>query len=460
MSSAAGRLDAAAARPSFRDPLAQTASLVALPLLVLLAYTNASDLAMRSTGLPSMMQPLIALLGAAIVLCYRELRAWEVLQPLTFALAAWCGAVALSTLWARDLAAADARAAETIKGFALYLVVTATVSSWRSLKSAIAALGISATALAALTIVQAALREPVTLFAGLARSQSSPVFGEVVEARASGPLGDPNFFAQILIMVIPLALFAAVAERRVSRRIAWLVAACLILTGTLLTYSRGAMIALLVMAALALAAVRLRRKDAGAALAVAAIVVTGLLLIPIDAVQRFKTVESLLSGPAVEHDSSISKRKLLLSSSLLIFEDHPLLGVGAGNFSRHFATVRNEVGYSGTLYETRGSTHYPHNFYLEVAAENGLLGLAALGTAVAIAFLALRRARMRLEHRGDRGHAALVAGISLALTGYLVSSLFLHGAFQRYLWLLLALVAAAFRLAAREGQLTRSGEPA
>jgi len=39
------------------------------------------------------------------------------------------------------------------------------------------------------------------------------------------------------------------------------------------------------------------------------------------------------------------------------------------------------------------------------------------------------------------------ASITIALAGYLVSSIFLHSAYQRYLWLLLAFAPAMARLA-------------
>jgi hypothetical protein len=63
------------------------------------------------------------------------------------------------------------------------------------------------------------------------------------------------------------------------------------------------------------------------------------------------------------------------------------------------------------------------------------------------ALAALFRARRVLLARRARAHAGIVTGLVLALTSYLVTSLFLHGAFQRYLWLLLALAAAAAQLA-------------
>jgi hypothetical protein len=82
---------------------------------------------------------------------------------------------------------------------------------------------------------------------------------------------------------------------------------------------------------------------------------------------------------------------------------------------------------------------------LELASETGLLGLLTFGTAIFLVFGHLRRAAAAYFRGGDEVHAALASALALALLGYLVSSLFLHGHFQRYLWVLLGLSTALAR---------------
>src|SRR5204862_5144434 len=106
----------------------------------------------------------------------------------------------------------------------------------------------------------------------------------------------------------------------------------------------------------------------------------------------------------------------------------------------------NEVGSPAPQYDDPGDRQYPHSLYVELAAENGLVGLVCFGAAMAAAFASLIRSRRALLSRGNDGAALLVASISIALAGYLVSSLVLHSAYQRYLWLLLAFVPAIARL--------------
>ena len=46
----------------------------------------------------------------------------------------------------------------------------------------------------------------------------------------------------------------------------------------------------------------------------------------------------------------------------------------------------------------------------------------------------------------------LVRAVGLGLVGYLISALFLHGAFQRLLWMFLALAVATDRLEGPEAE--------
>src|SRR5437763_1963092 len=82
----------------------------ALPLLVLIVYTNASDLAIRALSIPSILQPLIAIIAIAVWLFRSTLEPSEILfQPLTILLGAYCFLLFCSSLWASDVALADQR---------------------------------------------------------------------------------------------------------------------------------------------------------------------------------------------------------------------------------------------------------------------------------------------------------------------------------------------------------------
>jgi len=117
-----------------------------------------------------------------------------------------------------------------------------------------------------------------------------------------------------------------------------------------------------------------------------------------------------------------------------MFADHPLGGVGAGNFQSRYLDYAASVG----LYRS-GQPLAPHSLVTQVASETGLIGVIAFGSIVVGAFAALRRSRQELLATGQAENARLIAAIRNALVGYLVASLFLHAAYPQTLWLLLAL---------------------
>jgi O-antigen ligase len=152
---------------------------------------------------------------------------------------------------------------------------------------------------------------------------------------------------------------------------------------------------------------------------------------------------------AASEDSSFRQRQEMMASAREMFLDHPLLGVGAGNYQARFDEYAGRLGTTLRSYENFGQARYPHNLYLEILAEMGLAGLAGFLAIIAATLTSLRTAYRSFLAAGAVRSANLTASIALALIAYLATSLFLHGTYIRYLWLLVALAAAARRVALR-----------
>jgi len=451
-----------------------------LLVLVVLLQLNLSEVLVRQHGLPSLLQLLaLPLLAAGLLTRVRGggdragLRGLEPLagQALTWLLAGWVLVQLASTTWARNPGLADARVAEGAKAFGLYLLVLLLAASRARLRAAVWALLASGSLLAVLGLIQVATGNFRDEYGGLARIKDAHIYGDVFEPRIAGPLGDPNYFAQILLMLVPLALAmgwsaerggdgaAATAETRSSvgleilgrriplpgsslRKLLALGAAAVLVAATVLTYSRGGALALAVVLGLAFLLRGVTVREVLAGLAVLLLLVA---FLPSGFTERLTTLEQVLPGNAegtLHPDSSFEKRRLVTRVAWEIFVERPLWGVGAGNYTVHYDRHADRVGSAAREYDDPGEMHFPHNLYLEIGAETGVPGLIVFFAAVAVAFSYLRRARRRALARGDPVAAALARGVALGLLGYLVSSLFLHGHFQRYLWLLLALAAA------------------
>jgi MFS family permease len=83
-----------------------------------------------------------------------------------------------------------------------------------------------------------------------------------------------------------------------------------------------------------------------------------------------------------------------------------------------------------------------HNLYLEIAAETGILGILALG-AIGIAVLRAHSiARRRFLAAGSSDLASISTAFLLGLLGYLLAGMFLHEAWARSWWMLVAIVLA------------------
>jgi len=80
---------------------------------------------------------------------------------------------------------------------------------------------------------------------------------------------------------------------------------------------------------------------------------------------------SNLSNFVENPDSSVGRRILMSENSLEIIKNNPYIGVGTGDFYKEYESVKNKKTYPFELATTKN----PHNMYLLVGAELGLLGI-------------------------------------------------------------------------------------
>jgi O-antigen ligase len=142
-------------------------------------------------------------------------------------------------------------------------------------------------------------------------------------------------------------------------------------------------------------------------------------------------------------DSASRGRVTEMQAAGLMFVNYPLLGVGPGMAPEHYPQYAQLVGG-----KVRVTTRRSHNLYLQLAAETGVIGLCAFLSTLWVVLYSIDVARRRAECN-DRELWGLVCGLELAVLILLATSLFLHAAYIRYFWLLLALAVAAARLTDR-----------
>ena len=414
---------------------------VAVLIVVALIYSNAPVVLSQFHDVPLAIAASVPLILAA-PLAYDILvrRKKIVLTPAMPWIAAFLVIQIVSTISARDTTDAVSSLSTFLgEGIGLYVLITNTIRSTEVLRAVVWVLLLVGAFLGGLSFFQEITQTYGTSYFGFAQTEAAATgVTETGLARLAGPIGEKNRYAQIMLMLVPLALLQISAERSRLLKVAALGCAALAAIAIALTFSRGAALAagIIVIAMVALRYIRLNHLVAAAAL-------VALVLIAVPAYGERLTsladLGALLSdepaGSAT--DNSLLSRATENLTALRVFADHPILGVGPGQFPNYYRDYADEIGVS-----VRAADRQAHNLYLGIAAETGILGLTAFLGAVAVTLFQLARARARaLASRPDL--AAMAAGFMLALVGYLASGLFLHLSYARYFWLVLALAGVA-----------------
>jgi O-antigen ligase len=263
-------------------------------------------------------------------------------------------------------------------------------------------------------------------------------------SRSGGTFGDPNYFAAVLVtgFALAIALSQARSLTALGQAIA-AVAAGLCLLGILLSVSRGGLIALgVALLAAVCVAGRWRGRLAAATIVVAlAAVFYFFAVAPPDARQRLTSSQGGGSG-----------RTTIWKVGWREVQHHALSGVGAGNFS--VAGVQyvfepglinhNAAGYTAYFVDT---PTVAHNTYLEVLAEEGIIGTAIFLAIIVSSLECARRAALRFRAAGDEEMELISYGLLCGVLGFLAASFFLSEEYSKQLYLLLAMGPALLRVA-------------
>ncbi len=421
-------------------------------LLIITLFTNMSSV-FSQNGLPSINKPLVAfVLIAVIINRLAHKRPFPRLRQVELLLLVYGFVWLLSAFGATDKSLALNKVVDFVKDFIVVLTIILALETPRHWRNALWALVLSAAALAAMSTYQVLTGNYAQTFIGFAGNSQEQVLTEVYQSRLTGPLGDPNFYGLILVTAVPLALYFFLDEKRTLGRLTALAATLLLVFALLNTYSRGDFLALV----LVLGLIALERKISPSLLAGVAVAALLLLsFLPDSFTDRMNSLGALGSSAetAVYQESSFRGRASEYISGLLMFADHPILGVGANNYPPNYQKYSSRLGL-----DSRTEEREAHSLYIEIIAETGILGLAAFTALIASLMISLHRARKKLHaaNASPRWQRNLTA-LQMSLIAFLLGSIFLHGAYIYYLWLLIALGAAGIHLAHDVTPKTRPG---
>jgi O-antigen ligase len=416
-------------------------------VVVFTIYSNAAVIAVRFHGVPStfaIMVPMLLMIPLASCLIFR--REKLIATPALPLLFLYLLVQVIGTLLADYIdSATSALLSYVTEGLLLYLLVTNVIRTPKMLRWVVWTLLATGAFLGLLSLIQQVTHTYTNNYAGFAQMSnaafdtSGDTVNGVYQKRLAGPLGDQNYYAQFMLMLVPIGFFRFWSERRVFLRIVALAFTILCAAGVLLTFSRGGAVGFVLMLGIVTLMGYIKPYQIVLLLLALLLMLTALpqFATRLNTLDKLSGVANQDTGGITEADSSIQSRLSEMLTAGLVFIDHPVVGVGPGTFKYYYPEYSLLVG----LRSFHTTARAAHDLYLAMAAETGALGLACFLASIFVTMRQLSRLRKQCI-KSHPEFANMATGYLLALISYLATGLFLSFAYERYFWMMLALAGA------------------
>jgi hypothetical protein len=172
--------------------------------------------------------------------------------------------------------------------------------------------------------------------------------GEIEQSRLMGSVGEQNRYAQNMLMLVPLGLFQLWIYRSTRMRIVALIMTGLIIIGGALAFSRGAAVgfAIMILIFVFLRYIKFYQfllLVLGAALVLWMFPQYSVRLSSLSVLSDAATSEGAVS--LAEADGAIRGRATDILAAMLIFADHPLVGVGPDMVRYYTQDYSRDIGF-------------------------------------------------------------------------------------------------------------------
>jgi O-antigen ligase len=339
-----------------------------------------------------------------------------------------------------------------LEGFLLYFILANVVRTKERLRVCLLVLLAAGAVMSAVPLYQQVTGDYENDYGGMGivsggrgfRTGEDSHDGEVRQKRLTGPIGEQNRYAQILLVLVPIGAFGfrGVSSQRL-RRLA-VAGAIVTAAGATVAFSRGGAVGFAAMLMVGFGMRYLGRRE------LIAMVLAGfvILIAAPQYVARLLTLDAALQvmvegkGAAGQiDDGAITGRATEMGAAFLVFLDHPILGVGPGMFRYYSADYGEKIG----LRQLEGARQ-AHSLIPDIAAEHGIAGLLCYFFVIGLTLRELHLVRMRWL-KDDPELAHLATGLLLAIVSYLCVGMFMHRAYIRYFWIVMGLSAAVRSIA-------------
>jgi putative inorganic carbon (hco3(-)) transporter len=227
--------------------------------------------------------------------------------------------------------------------------------------------------------------------------------------RGTGIFGNTNDMALFLVTTLPISVAFFLGSKNVLLKAVHGACVAMMLSGIVLSFSRGAFLGILVVAVFFALKIGKRSKfEIVALLAVGALAMT--VLSPSGYGDRLLSIFM----PGLDPNGSADTRRGELFRSIYVALRHPLLGIGMGNYQPN-------MSYNGLV---------THNSYTQVASETGMFALFLYITFIVTPIRKLAIiARETFATKDNSQFYYLALGLQASLIVFMVSSFFLSVAY-------------------------------
>lgn len=246
-----------------------------------------------------------------------------------------------------------------------------------------------------------------------------------------GVFSNPNDFAINIAINFPLCLAFFFWTKGILKKLLWGTALLFLLYGVLATYSRSGLIAMVMCFLICIWEFGIRGKRP--------LVIVGAILIVMSAgglaisnPKYVARIQTLVEGGDVEgsgDNGSLDARRELLMESIRTSFQHPIFGVGPGNFQAYTK-----------------SWHVTHNTYTELSSETGFPGLGLFLAILYLTFRSLKRIRKTPVYRDDPQIQLFTSALKAGATAYIVGACFASTSFTLFPYFLVAYVSALYKI--------------
>lgn len=135
-----------------------------------------------------------------------------------------------------------------------------------------------------------------------------------------------------------------------------------------------------------------------------------------------------------------------------VIKEHPILGVGYNNWLDYAYYAIPD----GIIF---GRIQLPHNIYIEIAAESGVLGFIGFLCLLGYAFYINRATRKMALLLDNKLYLYLTYGFNMGIVGYLVAGTFVTVFYYPFFWVQIAFIVALYNIASMKVGETNGNVP-